>query len=82
MKIDTTYLAMHPRTARWQDERKTCEACAHLERHGTDPAMRCAKLPAEHVNRWQQFGYCIDAREAGMPCGPKARQFQATEAAA
>lgn len=82
MKLDPTFLTMHPRTARWQEERKTCEACAHVSQQQGDTAMRCTKMAPPKTWRPLAGGYCIDAREIGMPCGHTARLFTPKETTA
>lgn len=43
--------------------------------------MRCAATPATHKGRYAErsITYCIDAREPGKPCGPRAALFTPKE---
>lgn len=67
--------------AEWRDKRRLqCLRCVHLE--GTEGPrgnfiMRCRATPREHHARHHPaHHYCIDAREAGQPCGPSAALFK------
>jgi hypothetical protein len=82
VKLDTRFLTTHPRTVLWWEQREQCRGCAHaiieeVERRAgfneTSTTMRCAALEPYPHTRTQP--YCIDARDPGKPCGPKAVLF-------
>lgn len=78
--IDARFLTPHPRTVLWLQERRQCEACAHLIRPPVEDhqAMRCAVSPIlERRGRpgKSDCSFCIDARDEGRSCGPDARLF-------
>lgn len=70
--MDPRFLAVHPATALWWQQRGKCEACVHVRRVGKT-AMYCTASPAP-----SRVGFypCIDARAEGARCGPDARRFE------
>lgn len=67
--------------AQWRDkQRPQCLRCAHLdgtEMPGGNLVMRCRATPREfHASHRPGNHYCIDARDAGQPCGPSAALFK------
>lgn len=77
---DTRFLTVHPRTALWWNQRAKCEACKHC-RKVKPPSiaqgrMSCMITPMLGKGRAD----CIDAREPGQDCGPKAILFQPRKA--
>lgn len=82
MKLDTQFLTVHPRTALWWEQRKTCDQCEHCDRRPTKASgggrivtnpHRCGITPAGGPTG---LAYCIDAREPDGECGPHAKLFQ------
>ena len=75
---DQRFLAPHPRTVEWLEQRKTCERCKHCADSGhnnrNNPlGIRCWKTPQMGSD---PYAYCIDAREPGQPCGSDAVLFE------
>lgn len=88
-EIDQRFLTLHPATALWFEQRKTCEQCAHsYVPNNNDPrvegheGLRCmATKPDRSCKRGgfrinEARSYCIDARLEGAPCGPDAALFK------
>lgn len=86
MEIDPTYLRVHPRTALWMEQRELCRRCAH---HSSAAGERCVAVrvlgnPAStakstllrRLRTQARCAYCMDARDAGAPCGPDATLFE------
>lgn len=83
MITDTFYLKLHPRTALWWEQRKTCAQCEYakvIDNTSGGGGMRCLVSPSETFGNHRRggvykFSYCIDARDEKAPCGPTARLF-------
>lgn len=71
----------HPRTVLWMTKQQAkCKECANvvdltgMQRDGSG-GMRCKASPPTLRTGPRVHAYCIDAREPGQPCGPKAALF-------
>lgn len=77
MTFDQRFMTVHPATKRWWKQRAKCEACAKCINGGAlTGGMRCADSPKHNSGAHL---YCIDAREPGGVCGPKATRFTPKE---
>jgi hypothetical protein len=74
-KFDQRFLTLHPRTALWWQQREQCRRCEHhLE---TQFAGKAGGQESCAVSvDGSRLLPCIDAREEGGVCGPRARFFK------
>ena len=72
---DTRFLAVHPRTELWWEQREQCWICINATR--TDTMLTCDAV-ARDGNNFDRT--CISARDEGGPCGPSAKLFRLNEA--
>lgn len=87
-QLDDRFLAVHPATSLWWEQREQCETCKHLrlkQGDGNEAVMRCAV--AKHPNQLirQMLAarttadlrpYCIDSRSKTGSCGPDASLYE------
>lgn len=69
IRLDTTYLSVHPRTQAWWNERAKCEACIYLVKR--EKVMNCC-IGTDTGER----SPCIKARDPAGVCGTEARLFR------
>jgi hypothetical protein len=79
MSTQIDFSKPHPRTVLWIKQSSRCNKCIFQ----FSPAaaydytgLRCKATRTEGAAReGGKYAYCIDAREPGQPCGPKAALF-------
>jgi hypothetical protein len=69
--IDERFLAVHPRTALWWEQRKLCRSCFNYTDHGAGRGESCEAVPGGPRGGTS----CIEARDT--QCGSKAVLFVA-----
>ena len=74
MKLDTTFLSVHPATQAWWGQRDQCESCSASYHEVGIGGMRCRSFT--QTKNQVPHGYCIDARLEEGPCGPQAVLFK------
>lgn len=73
---------VHPATAAWWSQRKTCAKCMHCKTttgRAGEKVMRCLASNAQKGREGKKITlgpYCIDARGIDQPCGTHALLFK------